>query len=327
MKTMNNDKNRVFKWLLKVNETMEDSQLDKEKLKCIQDEVIKLRTYLGTDDNLQTYLFSIIFIRVIEDRTIDINQIMRYIDIQLKEHIYVVDAIDKLFDKKLLKVDEIRRGNITHAVVCDYTIRKKILQAILISKPLSQILINEQKDIYGFINEVSGVIRKQILSNDRTELFEIIENIENENVNLELVNNLIKMSLDIQDRTFLYELAHDYVDNIGRANNLKSKLIYIFGVRDGLILLNTFFDKQAKIQHCNLVELVGGDFVDEVEVKLTEFAVNVIFGKDSNLFIFKNKDDILDNTNKLLLPELFFDDNIKKELDFIEKNFKKVIDK
>lgn len=114
-------------------------------------------------------------------------------------------------------------------------------------------------------------------------------------------------------------MANDYVDSIGRANNLKSKLYYVFGVRDGLIQFNYFIEKQTPIQTCNLVELVGGEFADDVEVRLTENALNLIFGKEASLLIFNHKFDNSVQTDEMPLPELYFDDNVKEQIDFIEK--------
>lgn len=316
---MKEDKNKVFKWLLKIYETLENSHLEKEKLKSVREEVVKLRQYLGTDDNLQTYLFSIIFMRVIEDLTIDISRIMNYLDIKLKDNIHVVDAIDKLFEKKLLKIDEVRRGGITHAVICNYTIRKKVLQAILSSKSLNQLLLNEQNDIFGFLKEVSVAVGRRLSSNEKNELYELVEIIEAENSHIECIQKLIKMSIGVEFRTFIYELAHEYVDELGKTTNLKTKLFFVFGVREGLILLKDFIDNQTVIQHLNLVEVSGGDFADDVEVRLSEHALNLIFGKEANLLIFKNTLDKSVQTDEMSLPELYFDEEIKEQIDFIEK--------
>lgn len=316
---MTEDKNKVFKWLLKIYETLENSQLNKEILKRVRDEVIKLKTYLGTDNYIQTYLFSIIFIRILEDRTIDINRIMNYLDLKLKDNIQLVDDIDRLFEKKLIKVDEVRRGAITHAAISDFTIRKKILQAILSSQPVSKVLLEEQNDIFSFVKEVSGAVGRRITIHEKEELYGLVEKIETENSHIECIDSLIKISIGVEYRTFLYELAQDYVNDLGRTSNLKSKLFFAFGVREGLLLLRDFIEKKSIIQHFNLIELSGGDFADDVEVRLTDYALNLIFGKDAGLLIFKDRFDNSVQTDIVSLPELYFDENIKEQVDFIEK--------
>ena len=316
---MNNDKNKVFKWLLKVYETLENSKLNKEKLKGVEDDVIKLTTYLGTDNHIQTYLFSIIFIRVLEERTIDINRTLNYIDIKLKNNLYVIDDIDQLLEKKLIRVDEVRRGAINHAAVSDFTIRKMILQTVLNSQPVSKVLLDEQNDIFSFVKEISGAVGKRINNHEKTALYELVETIETENRHLDVVEKLIRMSIGVEYRTFLYELAQDYVNDLGRSSSLKSKLFFAFGVREGLLLLRDFIEKKSIIQHFNLVELSGGEFADDVEVRLTENALNLIFGKEASLLIFNHKFDNLVQNDEMLLPELFFDDNIKEQIDFIER--------
>lgn len=333
---MTEDKNKIFKLLLKIYETLENSKLNKEKLKGVEDEVIKLTTYLNTDNHIQTYLFSIIFIRVLEERTIDINRTLNYIDIKLKNNLYVIDDIDRLLEKKLIKVDEVRRGAINHAAISDFTIRKMILQTVLNSQPVSKVLLDEQNDIFCFVKEISGAVGKRINNHEKTALYELVETIETENRHLDVVEKLIRMSIGVEYRTFLYELAQEYVNDLGRPSNLKSKLFYAFGVREGLLLLRDFIEKKSIIQHLNLVELSGGDFADDVEVRLSEHALNLIFGKEANLLMFNKQNENSLQTSEMALPELYFDEEIKEQIDFIEKitdkdNFKllqsKLIDK
>ena len=147
----------------------------------------------------------------------------------------------------------------------------------------------------------------------------MVETIETENRHLDVVEKLIRMSIGVEYRTFLYELAQDYVNDLGRSSSLKSKLFFAFGVREGLLLLRDFIKKKSIIQHLNLVELSGGEFADDVEVRLTENALNLIFGKEASLLIFNHKFDNLVQNDEMLLPELFFDDNIKEQIDFIER--------
>lgn len=316
---MKEDKNLVFKWIIKIYETLDNSELDKEKLKSIRDEVIRLRAYLGTDDYLQTYIFSIIFICKIEDLAIDMTRILNYLNLKLHENLYVIDAVEKLFSKHLIKVDEVRRWSINHVVLSKYTINKKLLQCILNSKKIDSLLLTQQNDVFQFLKEVSGAISRQLTNNNKEELYELLEKIENENNHLSFIDSLVKLSIDVEDRTLLYELACNYFETLGKSSNLKFKLISAYGVRDGLILLKEFIENQSTLQYFKLIEITRSQFADDVDCNLTDKAAELIFGEDAVLLKFNKQ------TNDMLLldsksnDELFFEKEIQDQIDYIEK--------
>jgi AAA+ superfamily predicted ATPase len=166
---------------------------------------------------------------------------------------------------------------------------------------------------------VSDFIEERNQDNLNTnQLFTEIGSLEKQNYHLEFIDKLSNMEISTYDRTLLYEMCDDMVrggGDTGLENTLKD--IYD-SPRQKFKKIREITDTNSKLLENNLIIVNNATFITDVTLSLTSKAIDLLLGKDAEMFIKKQalKDVIL--VDSIASKQLFFDDKFQKQIDFFQ---------
>ena len=185
-------------------------------------------------------------------------------------------------------------------------------------------------DRYMFCSLVSDMIDERCDSGQPTRrLFAEVEALEAQNSDLKFVQNLKKLILAIDLRTFFYECCDDFITNMrGHESDLESTLSDIYdSMRARMGAANDLINGKHPLLEADLIEKSDGNFISDITIKLTDKGKELFLEDDVQLYSKKGSKD-----KKLELPEdikekqMFYAPELKQKIDFLaqslmEENF------
>lgn len=137
--------------------------------------------------------------------------------------------------------------------------------------------------------------------------------LEHENSNLELVKKARELLDDSMDRVFFYYLCNNYLE--GRTY-LDAALKDIYDKRDKIMMESIRWQNEEHIlQTSGLAELGEQSFFGSVKVDITDDGLELFLGEDADKF--KNKTNDLLSVDKIKAKNLYFSEELDKEISFL----------
>lgn len=306
--------------LTQVAKKLEGSHLDTETLESIQDHLKLLSEYLGTTTQ-QTWIFSILFCIQEKMYSMDLSDIIEFLDISHIDGLLYKSDLDVLLNMGLLDIEDehIRRKK-----------KSKLKSSLIISETVSdQIFGNEpikpkasQKlDIYDFVKTVSEFIEKRKFQNiDTSDLFFMVNELELKNKHLKPVSKL-KTKLSIECRTLLYEVLNDMLC-FSAATNMEITLNDIYDKpRDRRMMVKSLVEKSNKLFELEYIDLgSNSQFANDNLLYITTKGAEFFLEKDAELFIKKKKPKNVISYNDIQFKDMFYDEPLGKEIKFLTES-------
>ena len=151
-----------------ITRKLQSSKLESQNLTGIKRAVKGLALYLGVTEQ-QAMLFAVFFIFQIRKYSVDIHDIVNYLDLELADSILLKIDIDLLLDKGLIEAEfEPRRQKSRRQRMgqSGYVIPGHVSEAIYSNSPI-EYSTEEKLDIFKFTSKVSDYIDQREEEQDR----------------------------------------------------------------------------------------------------------------------------------------------------------------
>lgn len=292
------------------------SKLDYEGNKEV-DIAIRYVAELFNTTHIQSCLFAIIFMFTMDDTEVGFERLLKFLGFDLQDYFDLQGDMQILLDKGHIKYRKESRSN--NLYNSNFSINQKIIDAIFNGTSIVDALNEPDLDINQFCGYISRVIRSSSLNNCKIdEITEKIERIENKNSNLDAVIQL-KTIIKIEDRTLLYDLVNDMTTSNVSTFDLLPSLIQLHGRVDSQSILRSFINKETNLQKLNLVEVTGSTYIQDSTITITDKTKEIFFGNHAGLYSTKITNKNIIKHENIFPKELFFDEQVKRELTLLEK--------
>ena len=263
---------------------------------------------------MQIFLFVASYATFLVNRRsyIDERDLLNFFNIDGLDFLPLQNDFKTLINNGLLRVHS-RRHN-------EYFITQAAEQCILESKSFK---IQKAKliDQYKFCKNISDLIQRRDDEEIDTEmLFSLTVDEENTYGKLTLVKEVKKILTDIAERVFFYEMCDDFIHH--GETGLDCTLSDIYDdVRDKMYVAKTIMKKTNPLITLELMEVLPAPYFTNANVRLTEKGKHLFLGDDFELFEGKGgHDKRLVAADKIPERQLFFADDLSKELDFLKES-------
>ena len=316
MESSNEVSFNVVKTITEIAKKLEDSKLSDEVIEDIKAPLQDLSNYLNVATN-QAIIFSVIFVLMVKEDSIDLRDIIRFLDISYIDSLNFKNDFDLLIEKDLLEMEKEfrRKQKKTNFFSTSYTIPNDVSDSLhsnllYVKKPIEKI------DIYEFVKTVSDYIDQRGDDQINTdELFDMVEQLEFNNKQIEPIIK-VQTSLNIEDRTLIYEVLNDHI--IGYPSSMEKTLRDIYqNPRKRLFKIRELIEKTNKMFDIEYITLGDSKFVNDFTLNLTSKAIELLMEKDSELFMSNNKYKNLLLNEDIVYKELFYEPILEKEINFL----------
>ena len=282
-------------------------------------EIARLASYLLVNEKQ-----AVMFIAVYNTQnscfgSINVKQVAQLVDLTFVEIMQYKADIKVLYDEKLIQLDtEFTRRRRTPAIYQqDITINDDVLTCILENKPV--LLANADLDAYQFVYEISDLIDKRTNNMISTnQLFRSVEKLEEANLELPMVHELIKIKVEVDDRTFFYQICNELVVNNQPVHLEKTYMDMYDNTRVRFQKSRLAMDKALSLFRHNYIQLMQGTFYSDMRVGLTDSGCELFMGEDAQLYVKKKKKKNRISPEDIQAKELFFEPAFAYQVDFIK---------
>lgn len=306
----------VLKNIIQIAKKLENSKLDGATLEDVKLPLQALSEYLKVSKS-ESAIFCVIFVLQVNTYCIDLRDIINFLDINYIDSLNLKSDIDSLLEKSLIEIEQEpgRKTKKSSFVKLNFSIQSEVSEAIYENKPIVRKAV-ESMDIYCFMKKVSTFIElRQNEQIETTELFELIEKLENCNEHIEPISK-IKQLLDIDDRTLLYEILNNHI--IGFSTSMEKTLRQINqNARKRILKINELVEKTNIMYELELITLGESRFANDFSLSLTNKSIEIFMQNDASLFIKNNKEKNLILNENIAYKELFYEPKLSKEVTFL----------
>jgi len=278
-------------------------------------ELTDLAAYMGLS-MLETFTFTVIVARQIgkNEDEVSISDITSHLDINGLEGMPFYEICEKMVEKQYLEQTYSRFGN------TEYKVTESIIDSIRHND--ASLNINNKKepiDQYEFCKQASELVHN--LEN-LVRLKEAIGQLESKNLQLEFIIKLRDMCFSLTDRILFYEIANDCIKGDDSSISSTCEDVFCGNKRLEIDAMKSLKDESHILIQNNFVELCADSFFDHSEMTLSDNGKEFLFGEDKVVFMKgkKNNDKRLLDSSNIPVRELFYDKDLKSDIDFIEKS-------
>jgi len=311
----------VLQSLCLVAKKLEKSELKAIKLKGIKKAIGQLNKYLGTTDNQTQLLACIYSLGYKKNPEIDINDISSFLNCNQLEILAYKKDFEQLIERKL--IEKRKKNYLSKLAFANliFSVSALVSEAILENRPIDANIKTTTIDSYEFVEKVSDLIEERSNESIKSyELFNAVEDLENQCPDLDIITKLKIQISDIEGRTIFYEVCDDLINNEGNSD-LECTLKDIYeSSRKRLNIAKTFIKKEHRLLKQGLIELAGKSFFSDTKLELTDKGLELLLQEDAKLYIKKV------DSKDLLLPEnisakkMFYSKGLEKQIDFLKES-------
>jgi len=253
----------IIKSIKTVAEKLENSKLDATTLNDIAPQVAKLCICLNAyEPHIQ--LFCVIYILDFLGADVHINDIVKYLDLNLDQKESVRYQLNEMAQNKLInsklttsdKTDSLEQFNVV------YKINAKVSAGILNNTVILSNKLDETMSIFQFNTTVRELV--DCLSNgliDLSKLLEVVEKLEKTNAELNAIRQLTDYDLRVIDRIVLYQMCHTLV-NQQTGCSLK------------MLIKSIFLEEKTTDEQCELFVSGNNRLIDQWLIKVTRSEIH-----------------------------------------------------
>ena len=319
METLETVQNNMTQIITDIARKLEGSKLAPLALKGVRAKNKKLAEYLGVTAD-QSYVFVVIFILQTKINVVELRDILKFLNLSFIDSVNLNSDIQALCNQNLIEVaGEFFTKRRTNRGLKSYNVFEYVINAIYENRP---IVISEPEilDVYGFCNNVSDLVtEREMVSMETLELFCKVQIIESANPQLPFIERIKNMKIPLDERTLLYEMAHDlYVH--GKSTSMMKTLEDMYDrPRERMCKMREFIQKTNILFQMELITSSESRFANDLQLDLTPEAVEMLFGDDAVLFSMAQKAKNVIKSWEIQEKQLFFEGKLRDEIDFLTK--------
>lgn len=296
----------------KAGSVKDEHEIDLESFKT---GIENLATFLNIN-TIQAIIFVALYSQqLMRDNDVDIDDITRFIGISNVEFLPLKKEISGLVEGGLIKEDVGHRST-------DYRITPAVERSLMSNTPFVADKRIEN-DRYKFCEIISRLISDR--NNDRFDTCDLWYHalkVERQNEKLTFLQTVKKALPNIEDRVLFYEICDDFIRQRSHESGVDCTLSDIYdNARERFAVAKALKDGNHTLTEQDLIRMQDAQFLSESTMSLTEKGKELFLENDYELFTKGAKDDKrLITPDKLPERELFFNDELSADIDFLKRS-------
>lgn len=317
-----NVKTKILDCIEKVYEESKECKLEESFFSKMDNELSLLSEYFQTTKK-QALFISIVFALNYDRYNVDIGDIINHLDCTPLKILRYNDDIKFLLSSGIfIKKSSRRRREIFGGPLDDgFILNPEIADAIIQNKPLPEIQKDKIDDTLDLLEKLYNLAELRDHEEISTrELFMQAEELISEHLHFPLINKINAFKMNIEE-TYLYLLLIWKIV-LGRTPiDVKIVLEHIYESKTKQInyMQNLILGENPLIKN-NLIEIVESHFINDAEIKLTDYSNKLLKECDINITINKKKKDDIILPTDIPVKELFFSEAEMKQISLLKES-------
>jgi len=300
-----------------VYEQAKDSKLDVTLFDKIDAQLECLSGYFNVNKP-QSLFISLVFTLNYKGDTVDLADLIRYIDCNPLRLLDFSDDFDMLVENGILKKQK-SNHHLKLAMTNDqFTVNELVSEAIIKSKPMPSLMgVAQYVDVLDLMEAIYNMGYKVAL--EEMSAFELrlrFESIMDENTHLNLIHTISLMGLDTTNKYLILYLVWKYLTGSQTVDIDKAANGMFNETADKIKFKQTLIDEKNDLIKMALIEVMEGDYINDAEIKLTDKALQLIQESGLTLLVKKKPKNII-IPNEITAKELFFNGSEKSQLQML----------
>jgi hypothetical protein len=313
------DKFRTLKSIGFIYDNARSSKLELEFFTKVKKELQHLSAYFHVSQN-QSFIISLVFALNYKGQTVDIKDLIEYLDCNPMKLLEYSDDFESLYIKGILTKEKSSHRLKLAFSNDQFQINEKVTEAILGNKPCPKIVRKEKfKHVYEVLEKLYrlGDERQKKEVPTFMMLAQAHETITN-NLNFPLIKKVHDFKYAIADTYILiYLIWKTLIGN--KTTDISNMINDIFDVQTLRVKYsqNLVSGKHILIKN-NLVEIEDSTFFIDAEIKLTDKTFNMLQDEGIKILGKKASSKNVINSSKIQPRKLFYNDGDNNKLDLLK---------
>lgn len=310
-------KNPLLGCISNIYEHSGKSQLKPELFKKIDNDLKIFSKYLEVTKS-QAFITALIFSLSYKGNSVDIKDLKEYLECNPIHILEYVADFEALYSSGIVCRSKAGYRNEPYIYNYQYNIVREVVEAILTNTPLTKPREREKPTIVDVLEELYDIGQKGV--NDGIDFWdmwrEIHEKIK-DNCNYPLIKRVVDMNLGFEEPFLFFYLVWKTL--IGQESAEISDPVNLLFDRtsDRIKFTQAILEKRNSLIRNDLIEVVGSDYSDSAEIKLTQKAISFVEESGVKLFVKKIKSGAVIAPTDIQPKDLFFNESEKSSLDMI----------
>lgn len=282
-----------------------------DELREIEYDIRTLSQYLRCTP-IQAALFVGCFTKNLKSEYFDIDDIVNFFELTNIDFIFLKKDWELLQEQCLIEPYESPFDNDSFSINC------AVKQAIYSDEPLPE-LKSKEYTRYTFVREIAHYVENHNENSTRS-LRSAVRFAEDKAKGLEFVSEVTSWKLDIETRTLLYDICHDFVSSSQQMSDLDATLRDIYdSIEERFSVAGQLMQGEHILQKMDLLDIQSATMLSDAHIFLTEKGKRLFLEKDYRIFAKQTSNQKLIQPKSIAVKEMFFDADLQKQLDFLEE--------
>ena len=312
-----NSKLKILESIGKIYEESKNCKLESIFFEKTNSELSFLSSYFGTTKK-QTFLIAIVFSLNYKGNSVDFNDLIEYFDCNPMKILEYSDDFDYLNSINIFRKEKSKNRIQLAGANDQFIINGKISEAILKNQPLPK-LEDETKNIFDLLEQVYGIGEKVNYREIAPwQMFMMLNDLLEKNTHFPLINKINSFKLKPND-TYLYlYLIWKIVSGEEKAS-LNSATYGIYSTTsDRINYIRELTYENSPLKTNNLIEFIEKEFINDTEVKLTDYSYDLLKKCGIDIHVNKKKRDDVISPDKIPFRKLIFNSEEMKQISLLK---------
>lgn len=308
-------KNPLFGCISRIYEHAGKSQLKPELFKKIDADLRTLSKYLEISKS-EAFVAALLFSLNYKGENISLKDLINYLECNPIHILDYFSDFEGLYSKSIISKTLI--GYESYPYNYRYSIDKEIILAILNNLPLPKPEEREEFTIVDALYELNDIGQKGVGHEiDFDEMWREIHWKIKEYSHFPLIKKIVNLNLGYSEPFFFFYLVWNTL--IGQESVVISDPVNLLfdRVSDRIKYTQAILEKRNSLIRNDLIEVVGSDYSDSAEIKLTPKAISFVEESGVKLFVKKIKSGAVIVPTDIKPKDLFFNESEKSSLDML----------
>ena len=309
---------QILKSIGKIYESANNCELTKAYFRKNSKDIKVVADYLKLPDK-QAFFAAMIFALNYKGNTVDISDLIRYFDCNPMAILEYSDDLETLYQKGIIWKSKSHHKINVEVANDQFTINKKITEAILRNQPMTILEKSDYKDIIELLEEMALMLKRRSTEELATfALFDKTEDIIAGNLHFPLINKISELIPEASNAfiyLFLIWRTLSGCESIDLANimeelfdNASERVASMQGIMIG----------ENQLVKLDLVETAEAMFFNQTELKLTEKSLKILRKCDIKVNMKKKNNANIIKPSKITERKLVFHDEEMKQLTLVK---------
>lgn len=309
-----NIKLKILNSIGKVYEVSEECKLEKSFFALIDEDLSFISEYFRTTKS-QGFFIAMIFALNYKGDTVDLNDLIKYFNCNPMKILEFSEDFEYLHSSGILVKQKSRHRMHLAGTNDQFTINKKISEAILNNKQMPELKSEKITDVIILLEKLYDIGKQRYDDEIPTyELFEQSKEIISVNLHFPLIKEIDLLKLSIQD-TYLYLYLIWKTITGSESTDISSTLEGIYDSASKRVkCMQAILSGENILIKNKMVEIVEAGFFNDTEMKLSDYSINLLNDCGIKFFLNKKKNENIISPADIPYRKLIFSETEMKQL-------------